>query len=95
MEGEDTLCGRCGSFLHSMAKINNVTFGLEVHIILVTHRSPAAQAHWETNGFLLYLFYKKTEPRVSFLKACFDLLLKIIVCVPDYPMVALVIPYLV
>lgn len=88
MEGED-------SFLHSVAKINNGTFGLEVHIILVTHRSPAAQAHWETNRFLLYLFYKKMKPRVSFLKAFFDLLLKIIVCFPDCPMVSLVFAYLV
>lgn len=49
--GKKLLCE--DSFLHSVTKINNGTFGPEVHIILVTHRSPAAQAHWEANAFLL------------------------------------------
>lgn len=50
--GKKLLCE--DSFLHSVTKINNGTFGPEVHIILVTHRSPAAQAHWEANAFLLW-----------------------------------------
>lgn len=42
-----------GRFLCSVTKINDGSFELEVHIILVVHRSPPAQAYWETKAFLL------------------------------------------
>lgn len=64
-DGKRLLCE--DSFFHSVTKINNGTFGLEVHIILVTHRSPAAQAHWETNAFLL----EENEAQSSFSQSLF------------------------
>lgn len=70
-----------------MTKINNGTLGLEVHIILAAHRSPAARAHWEVNAFLLW---ENEAQSFSFLKARFDPLLKIIVCFPDCSVLSLV-----
>lgn len=49
--GERLLCE--DRFLCFVTKINDGSFGFEVYIILVARRYPAAQAHWETNAFLL------------------------------------------
>lgn len=54
-------------------------FWLLIDLLLLKH-----------TGKQMHFFYEKMKPRVSFLKACFDPLLKIIVCLPDCPVFSLV-----